>query len=69
LTISLEVYNLKRPRDLAGNYAAIGAGVAVAGGVGGVTMENQRGVQIQLYSVQQGVQLTIGPQGFNIEMR
>jgi hypothetical protein len=63
------VYNLYRPRDLAGNYAAVAAGLAVAGGVGGVTMKNQHGVSIQLYSVQQGVQLTIGPQGFSIEMR
>ncbi len=63
------VYNLNKPSDLGGNYAAVGAGIAVAGGVSGVTMQNQKGVQIQLYSVVQGVQLTIGPQGFNIEMR
>ena len=63
------VYNLQKPSDLAGNYAAVGAGIAVAGGVGGVSMQNQKGVQIQLYSVVQGLQLTIGPQGFNIEMR
>lgn len=63
------VYNLYRPSELAGNYAAVGAAIAVAGGVGGVTMKNQKGVLIQLYSVQQGVQLTIGPQGFNIEMK
>ena len=63
------VYNLYRPSDLAGNYAAVGAGITVAGGVGGVSMKNQKGVLIELYSVQQGVQLTIGPQGFNIEMR
>ena len=41
----------------------------VAGGIGGVTMKNQRGVLINLYTVQQGLQLTIGPQGFNIELR
>jgi len=63
------VYYLSKPSDLAGNYAAVGAGTAVAGGVGGVSMQNQKGVQIQLYSVVQGLQLTIGPQGFNIEMR
>ena len=63
------VYHLYRPSDLAGNYAAVGAGIAVAGGVGGVSMKNQKGVLIQLYSVQQGVQLTIGPQGFNIELK
>jgi hypothetical protein len=63
------VYNLHRPSDMAGNYAAVGAGISVASGVGGVSMKNQNGVQIELYSVQQGVQLTIGPQGFKIEMR
>ena len=63
------VYYLNKPSDLAGNYAAVGAGIAVAGGVGGVSMQNQKGVQIQLYSVVQGLQLTIGPQGFNIEMK
>jgi hypothetical protein len=63
------VYNLYRPSDLGGNYAAVGAGLAIAGGVGGVSMKNQKGVLIQLYSVQQGVQLTIGPQGFSIDMK
>jgi len=63
------VYNLKRIADFPGTYAAVGAGVTIAGGVGGLTMQNQSGVIINLYSVQQGVQLTIGPQGFTIEMR
>lgn len=63
------VYYLNSPSDLAGKYAAVGAGVTVGGGGGGVSMKNQKGVRIELYSVQQGVQLTIGPQGFNIEMK
>ena len=63
------VYNLNSPSDLAGNYAAVGAGVTVGGGGGGVSMQNQKGVRIELYTVQQGLQLTIGPQGFNIEMK
>jgi hypothetical protein len=63
------VYDLNNPSDLAGNYAAVGASIAVGSGVGGVSMKNQRGVRIELYSVQQGIQLTIGPQGFNIEMK
>jgi hypothetical protein len=62
------VYELRKPSDLTGNYVAAGAGLALAGGIGGVTMRNQKGVIINLYSVQQGVQLTVGPQGFNIEM-
>jgi len=63
------VYNLKSASDLSGNYVAAGAGLTLAGGVGGVTMKNQRGVLINLYTVQQGLQLTIGPQGFNIDLR
>ena len=63
------VYYLNNPSDLAGNYAAVGAGVTVGGGGGGVSMQNQKGVRIELYTVQQGLQLTVGPQGFNIEMR
>ncbi len=62
------VYNLNRLSDFPSNYAAAGAGLTVAGGVGGLTMQNQNGVLINLYAVQQGVQLNIGPQGFTITM-
>lgn len=61
-------YNLRKPSDLAGNYAALAAGVAAGGGVGGVKMQNQKGVVMELHSVQQGLDLTIGAQGFRIEM-
>jgi hypothetical protein len=63
------VYNLNNLSQFAGNYAAIGAGVALAGGAAGLKMQNQSGVIINLYAVQQGVQLNIGPQGFNISMQ
>ncbi|MCK9376096.1 MAG: hypothetical protein M0P73_08105 [Syntrophobacterales bacterium] len=62
------VYNMTSLRQFAGNYAAVGAGVTLAGGVAGLKMQNQSGVIINLYAVQQGVQLNIGPQGFNISM-
>jgi hypothetical protein len=63
------VYNMTNVAQFAGNYAAAGAGIALAGGVAGLKMQNQSGVIINLYAVQQGVQLNIGPQGFNISMR
>ncbi|MGA8571324.1 MAG: DUF1134 domain-containing protein [Desulfobaccales bacterium] len=63
------VYNLTDVSQFAGNYAALGAGVALAGGGAGLTMQNQRGVIINLNAVQQGVELNIGPQGFNITMQ
>jgi hypothetical protein len=62
------VYHLSNVSQFAGKYAAAGAGIALAGGAAGLTMQNQRGVIINLNAVQQGVQLNIGPQGFNIKM-
>jgi hypothetical protein len=60
------VYNMNSLSQFAGNYAAVGAGITLAGGVAGLKMQNQSGVIINLYAVQQGVQLNIGPQGFTI---
>ena len=62
------VYNLSDVSQFAGNYAAAGAGIALAGGTAGLTLQNQAGVIINLYAVQQGVELNIGPQGFKITM-
>src|SRR6516225_11877249 len=39
--------NLNSPGDLAGSYAAAGAGGAVAGGAGGVQLQNAKGVILQ----------------------
>jgi hypothetical protein len=63
------VYNMTNVSQFPGNYAAAGAGLTLAGGAAGLTMQNQNGVIINLYAVQQGVQLNIGPQGFTISMR
>ena len=63
------VYNLSSISQFPGNYAAVGAGITLAGGVAGLKMQNQSGVIINLYAVQQGVQLNIGPQGFTISMK
>ncbi len=63
------VYNLSDVSQFAGNYAAAGAGIALAGGTAGLTLQNQAGVIINLYAVQQGVELNIGPKGFRITMQ
>ena len=62
-------YNLSDVSQFAGSYAAAGAGIALAGGRAGLTLQNQSGVIIDLYAVQQGVELNIGPQGFKITMK
>ena len=63
------VYNLRNPYDLSGTYGALGAGVALPAGVAGLTMQNQRGVIIDLSARQEGVKLNLGPQGLTIKMR
>jgi hypothetical protein len=50
--------NLVAPSDIAGSYSAIGVGAAVAGGVGGVQLQNERGVILQLHGVKVGLELS-----------
>jgi hypothetical protein len=63
-----KVYNAKTPLDITGTYGALGAGVALAGGVAGLAMQNERGVVIDLSATQQGVKLNLGPQGLTIRL-
>ena len=64
-----DVYNLKTAADLAGKYVAVSAGLSLAKGVAGLSMRNDKGVVINLRSAQQGVQLNLGVDGFNIKMK
>jgi hypothetical protein len=62
--------NIRRPSDLAGGYAAIGAGGALAGGAGGVQLQNSTtGVILQLSGVKVGVELSAAVSGVRIVMR
>jgi len=53
-----KVMNLIDPSDIAGSYAAVGVGGAVAGGVGRVQLRNERGVILQLRGVKVGVEVS-----------
>jgi hypothetical protein len=61
-------FNMHAPSDIAGNYSAIGAGAAVAGGAGGVQLQNQKGVVLQLHGVKVGVELSAAIGGVTIAM-
>ncbi len=69
VTATGKVYNLKNISDFAGNYAAIGAGAAIGGGAAALTMQNQRGVVMDLTATQAGVKFDIGPKGLNVTLR
>ena len=61
------VYNLSKIEDFDGNYTAVGAGLAVAGGAGATAMKNQNGVEVQLVSTTKGLKVAVG--GGGVEMR
>src|ERR1700758_146823 len=50
--------NLRQPSDIQGNYAVIGAGGALAAGAGGVQLQNEKGVILQLAGGKVGVELS-----------
>jgi hypothetical protein len=58
--------NVHAPGDIAGTYSAIGAGAAVAGGAGGVQLQNEKGVVLQLHGVKVGVELSAAIGGVTV---
>jgi len=67
-TAAGSVYNLKKPEDIEGTYAAATAGATVGGGVSGAAMRNQNGVLIQLSATRQGLQFTFAPAGIKLSL-
>lgn len=62
------VENLERLSDFAGSYVAVEARAAAGVGAGALTMRNEHGVVITLTSRLEGVQLTLGAEGFRIAL-
>jgi hypothetical protein len=58
--------NMHNPGDIAGTYSAIGAGGALAAGAGGVQLQNEKGVVLQLHGVKVGVELSAAVGGVQI---
>jgi hypothetical protein len=61
--------NLRSPGDLAGSYAVVGAGGAVAAGAGGVQLQNANGVLLQLSGPRVGAEVSAAVGGVTIAMR
>ena len=60
--------NVRSPSDIAGSYGAIGAGGALAAGAGGVQLQNEKGVILQLTGGKVGVELSAAVGGVTIMM-
>jgi hypothetical protein len=63
------VQNLKDLADFSGNYMAFSASGVLAKGGGGLTMQNGKGVVINMGTVQEGLNLNIGPSGLTIKLK
>jgi hypothetical protein len=61
--------HLRTAADIAGTYSAVGAGIAVAGGVKAATLQNGRGVVLTLRGRQVGFQASLGLSGLTITMQ
>ena len=61
--------NLRSPGDLAGSYAAGGAGGAIAAGAGGVQLQNANGVILQLSGPRVGLEASAAVGGVTITMQ
>ena len=63
------VHNIWRPSDIAGVYAAGGAGIVVGGGVRGIVLTNARGVVLELSGMQVGLMANADLSGLAISLR
>ena len=61
--------NLHKASDFARNYGVLGAGAALAGGAGGVTLHNEKGVILELAGGKVGVELSAAVGGVTVALR
>lgn len=63
-----KVYNLRKLSEFAGNYSAVAAGAALAGGGGVSAMQNAHGVVMHLRSSTVGADLDLGVKGLEVSL-
>jgi hypothetical protein len=63
------VCNINSARDVAGAYAAGGAGAAVGGGAQAIVLANQKGAVLRLTGYQVGLQINADVSGLVITLR
>jgi hypothetical protein len=61
--------NLRQASDIAGTYSAVGGGVAVAGGVSAIRLQNARGVVLDLRGRNIGLEFNANVSGVEISLR
>ena len=64
-----KVQNLNKVSDIEGTYAGAGAGIAVAGGVKGIVLTNEKGVKMSLSGTQVGIEGGIDLSGTVVRLK
>jgi hypothetical protein len=62
-------HNLRTAADIAGSYAAVSAGLAVAGGGKTAQLQNSKGVVLRLRGRQVGFEVSLNLSGVNIALQ
>lgn len=62
-----QVYRLRDLADFPGRYYAVEGAFTVGQGGGGAMLRNEKGVTLYLQNVQQGIELTLGGGGIDVE--
>jgi hypothetical protein len=63
------VHNIWRPSDVAGVYAAAGAGLAIGGGARAIVLTNQKGAVLELAGRQTGLMANADLSGLAITLK
>ena len=63
------VHNIWRPSDVAGVYAAAGAGLAIGGGARAIVLTNQKGAVLELSGGQTGLIVNLDLSGLALTLR
>jgi hypothetical protein len=61
-----EVYNLKDIKDFPGNYVSTGGQATAVRGMGGMQLQNAKGVILRIDATTEGLQFNVGAGGVNI---
>jgi hypothetical protein len=61
--------NLRSPSDIAGTYGAAGAGATIVGGGQAATLQNEKGVVLNVAGPQVGFQVSLGLAGMTIALQ
>jgi len=67
-TISGRITNLTSLRDLEGTYTSIGASASIGSGKNRQQFKNDRGVHLELYGVQDGLEMSLDIGGMTIRL-